>query len=86
MRVLAMAMAWTGLAAADDWPNWLGPTRDNRWHEPGILKQLPAGGLKTAWRAPVFGGYSGPAVAGGKVYVHDFDSKGTSFTNSKRLV
>src|SRR4029077_471377 len=27
------------------------------------------------WRAPVAGGYSGPAVAGGKVYVTDFTTQ-----------
>src|SRR5215213_2451935 len=56
---------------ADDWPNWLGLKRDNVWRETGILDKFPPGGPKVLWRAKVAGGYSGPAVAGGKVYVGD---------------
>src|SRR5437870_6742505 len=33
---------------------------------------LPIYGLKVLWRAPVNAGYSGPAVAGGRVFVTDF--------------
>ncbi|HJZ58422.1 MAG TPA: PQQ-binding-like beta-propeller repeat protein, partial [Gemmataceae bacterium] len=58
-------------AAAADWPQWMGPNRDAVWSETGIVEKFPAGGPKVLWRAPVGGGYSGPAVAGGKVYVTD---------------
>ena len=30
---------------AEDWPQWRGPDRDGVWHEPGVLKAIPAGGL-----------------------------------------
>jgi outer membrane protein assembly factor BamB len=60
-----------GVARAEDWPQWLGPERDGVWRETGIVERFPAGGPKVAWRAPVGGGYSGPAVSGGKVYVTD---------------
>jgi outer membrane protein assembly factor BamB len=56
---------------ADDWPQWLGPERDGIWRESGILEKFPAGGPKVLWRVPVDGGYAGPAVAGGKVYLMD---------------
>src|ERR1051326_2752683 len=56
---------------ADDWPQWLGPKRDGVWRETGILEKFPAGGPKGLWRAPLGGGYAGPAVASGRVYVHD---------------
>ena len=59
-------------APADDWPHWMGPTRDNVWRETGILEKFPAGGPKVVWRVPVAGGYAGPAVADGKVYVSDY--------------
>jgi len=49
----------------------MGPQRDNVWRETGLLEKLPAQ-PKVAWTAPVAGGYSGPAVAGGKVYVTDY--------------
>jgi outer membrane protein assembly factor BamB len=59
------------LARADDWPQWLGPKRDAVWRETGILDKFPAGGPKVRWRTPIGGGYAGPAVAKGRVYVLD---------------
>ncbi len=56
---------------ADDWPQWLGPQADGVWRETGILDKFPKGGPKVLWRHEVGGGYSGPAVAAGKVYVTD---------------
>ncbi len=58
-------------ARGDDWPQWMGPQRDGVWREKGILDKFPDKGPKLRWRAPVGGGYAGPAVAKGKVYVHD---------------
>lgn len=59
------------VAAADDWSQWLGNQRDGVWREEGILEKFPPGGPKVVWRKPVGGGYSGPAVVNGKVYVMD---------------
>ena len=56
---------------ADDWPQWLGPRRDGVWRERGIIEEFSESGPKVRWRAPVGGGYSGPAVAGGRVYITD---------------
>lgn len=56
---------------ADDWPQWLGPKRDGIWREEGILAKFPKDGPKIVWRTPIGGGYSGPAVANGKVYITD---------------
>lgn len=56
---------------ADDWPQWLGPQRDSVWRETGIIQKFPAGGPPVRWRAPIGAGYSGPAVANGRVYVFD---------------
>src|SRR5438105_6872163 len=58
-------------AGADDWPQWLGPRRDGVWRESGIVESFPAGGPEIKWRIPVGPGYSGPAVAGGRVYLTD---------------
>ena len=58
-------------ARGDDWPQWLGPQRDGIWRETGILDKFPPGGPKVLWRVPIAGGYTGPAVVGGKVYVMD---------------
>ena len=60
------------IASAEDWPQWMGPGRDDVWSETGIVEKFPDGGPKALWRKPIAGGYSGPAVAGGRVYVTDF--------------
>ncbi len=69
-----VALVVATLAHADDWPQWMGPRRDNVWRETGLLEKFPEGGPKVLWRAPVAGGYAGPAVAQGKVYVADYVS------------
>src|SRR5262249_54169719 len=58
-------------ARADDWPQWLGPYRDGVWRESGILTKFPPGGPKVLWRVPIGGGFSGPAITDGRVYVMD---------------
>lgn len=67
-------------AVADDWPQWLGPNRDGIWHEKGIVSKFPEKGMPVKWRVPVSAGYSGPAVAKGRVYITDYvrDSGDTS--------
>lgn len=56
---------------AADWPQWMGQNRDAVWTETGIVKELPKDGPKVLWRTPIHAGYSGPAVADGKVYITD---------------
>ena len=56
---------------AEDWPQWLGPQRDSIWREAGVLEKFPATGPRVLWRTPIGSGYSGPAVAQGRVYVMD---------------
>ena len=56
---------------ADDWPQWFGPHRDGVWRENGILSSFPEDGPRVAWRTPIGAGYSGPAVARGRVFVTD---------------
>ncbi len=68
---------------ADDWPQWLGPQRDGIWRETGIVGKFPESGPKVRWRVPIRSGYSGPAVAKGRVYVMDRQI-GKRDTNSAR--
>ncbi|GEP41744.1 PQQ-binding-like beta-propeller repeat protein [Brevifollis gellanilyticus] len=56
---------------ADDWPQWLGPQRDAVWRETGIVESFPEGGPKVLWRVKIGGGYTGPAVVDGRVYLMD---------------
>lgn len=58
-------------AFSDDWPQWRGPNRDGVWRETGIVEKFDAPELKLRWRVPISGGYSGPVVAAGRVYVTD---------------
>lgn len=68
--VLAL-FATTGAASADDWPQWRGEDRLAVWRETGIVEELPDA-LAVSWRTPLRSGYSGPAVAGGRVFVTDW--------------
>ena len=63
---------FSGTSIAEDWPQWMGAKRDNVWREKGIIKKFPAGGPKVVWKTAVAGGYAGPCVADGRVYVTDY--------------
>lgn len=69
--LFAMILATTPASAAD-WPQWMGPNRDDVWAETGIIERFPEGGVKLLWRKAINGGFAGPAVASGKVYVTDY--------------
>jgi outer membrane protein assembly factor BamB len=74
MRILFVLGALLGLtcsARSDDWPQWMGPRRDDAWRETGILERFPANGPTVLWRVPIEGGYCGPAVSGNRLFVLD---------------
>src|SRR6516162_1296541 len=71
IAALVLSLLVVQLSRADDWPQWLGPQRDAIWRETGIIDKFPAGGPPIRWRVPIGGGYTGPAVAEGRVYVMD---------------
>ena len=66
---LAAAPAPMGTAiSAADWPQWLGPNRDGKSAEKGIV--FPKGGPKLAWKVDDIGiGYGQPSVVGNRLYV-----------------
>jgi outer membrane protein assembly factor BamB len=72
----ASLVVWFSLASStshgDDWPGWMGPSRDGVYRETGIVDEVPQSGLKVKWRVPIEGGYAGPAAAGGRVFVFDY--------------
>jgi outer membrane protein assembly factor BamB len=72
------ALVLLDLAAVrgDDWPQWMGPKRDAVWREQGLLNKFPAGGPKVLWRVKIDGGYAGPAMANGRVFVTDYVTAG----------
>ena len=74
--------------SAEDWPQWRGINRDAIWNETGVVERFPDDGLTVKWRAPVRGGFAGPAVADGRVFVLDYQETAGSRTmdGHERLV
>ncbi|MFG0331913.1 MAG: PQQ-binding-like beta-propeller repeat protein, partial [Maioricimonas sp. JB049] len=70
--VFACVVAASAALNAADWPQWMGPGRDGIWTETGVVRSIPEEGLPVKWRLPISGGYAGPAVANGQVYVCDY--------------
>ncbi|MCX7014469.1 MAG: PQQ-like beta-propeller repeat protein [Candidatus Sumerlaeota bacterium] len=72
---LVLGGLWLTLSAAavraDDWPQWRGPGRDGVWKETGVVETFDKPQLDLVWRQPIGGGYCGPTVAQGRLYVAD---------------
>ena len=71
LLLTAFTLAAAPPVAGEDWPEWRGAGRLGVWTESGILDEFPAGGLTATWRVPIGGGYAGPSVADGRVFVTD---------------
>jgi len=78
-------------ASAEDWPQYLGPTRNSISPQKGILRSWPEKGPEVLWTAAVGRGFGGPVVKDGKVYLLDRDDKVgdnlrcLDFSNGKEL-
>jgi len=55
----------------DDWPQWRGPDRSGTWFNGPCIDSLTKDRILHLWETPVGSGYSGPTVAGGRVYLMD---------------
>jgi outer membrane protein assembly factor BamB len=77
--------------SAEDWPQYLGPTRNSISPQKGILRSWPEKGPEVLWTAPVGKGFGGPVVKDGMVYFLDRDDKVgdnlrcLDFSNGKEL-
>ena len=70
--ITCVLMFLSSAVTADDWPQWGGPHRDAVWRETGIVNRFPdVEVLPRVWSIPVGEGYSGPAVADGRVFLTD---------------
>ena len=80
-------VAMTDAVSADDWPQWRGEERLGVWLETGIVEELPEE-LKIDWRTPIRSGYSGPAVADGRVFITDWqeDPGSRTLDGSERIL
>lgn len=56
-------------AAAADWPQFLGPTRNAAYAGPEVAEPWPKEGPPMAWQKKLGTGWAGPVAAGGKVIV-----------------
>ena len=84
--ILVILLAAATEGRGDDWPQWGGPQRDLVWREGGIVKKLPTGGLlPRMWSTPIGEGYSGPAVADGKVFITDLVERDGSAGKERAL-
>ena len=73
--------------SADDWHQWRGIDRLGIWKETGVVDKLPDR-LKLTWRVPINSGYSGPAVAAGRVFVTDWaeDPQSRTLDGTERIL
>ena len=69
IRYLIIATLFAQTAAAQDWTQWRGPTRDGLVPASSAPKSWP-NTLRRKWRVEVGEGYSSPVVSQGKVFVH----------------
>ena len=73
LAIVLVAMLSISNLLAQDWPQFLGPDRNSKSAEKGILRTWPAGGPEVLWTANVGPGFGGPAIKAGKVYLLDMD-------------
>jgi hypothetical protein len=94
---LLTVIASSAMVANSDWPGWMGPNRDGKSLDTGLLKQWPAKGPRLLWKVDGIGvGFSSVAVTGGKIYITGdrdgkltisaFDLDGKPLTNSRRAI
>ena len=72
---LSLLLAFCFGTYAQDWPQYLGPDRNSKSPETGLLREWPATGPEVLWSVPVGIGFGGPVVKGGKVYLLDRDDE-----------
>lgn len=90
MKPLLLSVAFlllnaVGISRAADWPQWMGPQREGIWDEPEIAAKADPASAELLWTAKAGGGYAGPAVAGGKVYLMSFHRDAEQPDTSKGL-
>jgi len=68
LGALAATLA-SSMLAANDWPQWRGPLRDDLSTETGLLNKWPADGPPLAWKISGVGaGFSGVSLQGDRIF------------------
>jgi len=72
IALVALARAWAGEpAAVSDWPDLMGPGRDGKSAETGILKDWGEHGPPLLWHRETGEGYAAPSIAGDRLFLFD---------------
>jgi outer membrane protein assembly factor BamB len=74
IAIALIALSSVEYLSADEWPQWRGPGRDGHALGAQIPITFPAKAPEPKWTIDVGLGYSGPAVAQGKVFLHARDA------------
>ncbi len=64
--------AFSSAGHGEDWPQWMGGHRDNVMSEALSIDGFDSETLEPVWKMDVAGGYAGPAVSQGRVFVSDY--------------
>lgn len=77
MKLASTLVLLTGITwlPAADWPQWRGPTRDGQVVGPGWPDKLDTNHLRQIWRVELGPSYSGPIVAGDRVFTTETRDK-----------
>lgn len=70
MRPFLLVLLASTFAHAADWPEFMGPTRDQVSTEAGLLDAFPEEGPRLVWENALGKGYSAPSVRGDLLVVH----------------
>src|SRR5262245_51963566 len=66
-RLVLSSMLLAMVSHANDWPQFLGPTRNGVCAETNLAETWPKEGPPRVWQKKVGQGFSGPAAASGKL-------------------
>ena len=75
LSISILLLSATMVAVAQDWPQYLGPTRDSKSSQQNLLREWPAEGPEVLWSVDVGIGYGGPVIEDGKAYLLDRDGQ-----------
>ena len=75
LSISILLLSATMVAVAQDWPQYLGPTRDSKSPQKNLLREWPAEGPEVLWSVDVGIGYGGPVIEDGKAYLLDRDGQ-----------
>jgi len=70
-----LLMTFANSVYAQDWPQYLGPTRNSISTQKNLLRSWPETGPEVLWSVDLGIGYGGPVVKNGKVYLLDRDDQ-----------